>query len=139
MRRTVEMIAATLFVLAIPMARTAACAGEWVGLRDNDLRYEFFEPYGQRIEGITQSAGNAKDVNAVTHMIDPWPRGVMNRRIPANGERMAGAVQRYRQGRLQFGPPPISPVYRTTDVTSVAQPSGGGGGGGTGTTTTSGQ
>jgi hypothetical protein len=55
--------------------------------------------YFHRSDTITLSAGNAKDVNAATHVIDPWPRQVHNRRIPANGERMVGAVQRY-QGKL---------------------------------------
>jgi hypothetical protein len=84
------------------------------GAHAGDLWYEFSEQYLQRIEGITASVGNAKDINAVTHMIDPWPRYVRNRRIPANGERMTGAVDRYRQGRLQSTPPPIAPTYTTT-------------------------
>jgi hypothetical protein len=52
--------------------------------------------YLQRSDTITLSAGNAKDANAVTHIIDPWPRGGGNRRIQADGERMVGAVQRYK-------------------------------------------
>lgn len=52
--------------------------------------------YLQRSDTVTLSAGNAKDVNAVTHIIDPWPRGGGNRRIQADGERMVGAVQRYK-------------------------------------------
>jgi hypothetical protein len=62
------------------------------------------KPYGtegaqylHRSDTITLSAGNAKDVNAATHVIDPWPRYVGNRHIPANGERMVGAVQRYQR------------------------------------------
>jgi hypothetical protein len=77
---------------------------------------EFFQ-YFQRKDTVTLSAGNAKAVNAVTQMIDPWPRYVGNRRTPANGERMAGAVLRYRDvGRIGRTPPPMS------------HPSGGGGG-----------
>ena len=53
--------------------------------------------YIHRSDTITLSAGNAKDVNAATQVIDPWPRNVGNRRIPANGERMVGAVQRYQR------------------------------------------
>jgi hypothetical protein len=37
-------------------------------------------------------------------VIDPWPPGVGDRRIPANGERMVGAVERYQRpqtGRSQ--------------------------------------
>jgi hypothetical protein len=80
--------------------------------------------YFHRSDTITLSAGNAKDVNAATHVIDPWPRNVHNRRIPANGERMVGAVQRYQgkgaaKGPGQAGqpagpagagtPPPVTP------------------------------
>jgi uncharacterized phage-associated protein len=54
------------------------------------------DQYLHRSDKITLSAGNAKQVNAATHVIDPWPRYVGNRRIPGNGERMAGAAERYR-------------------------------------------
>jgi len=72
---------------------------------------EFSEPYFQRSEGVTFGAGNAKAVNAATHIIDPWPRYVGNRRIPANGERMSGAIERYRDPRkLLSTPPPLAPA-----------------------------
>ena len=46
---------------------------------------EPFAMYIQRSDTITLGAGNARDVNAATHMIDPWPRVC---RQPANpGER----------------------------------------------------
>jgi hypothetical protein len=118
MRKLVRM---TTVVLAALIMAPGARAGDLVGLRADDLRYEFFEHYLERLEGVVPSAGNAKDVNAVTHMIDPWPRNVRNRRIPANGERMAGAFYRYGSGKLQNAPPPIAPVYNTTGVT-VAPP-----------------
>jgi hypothetical protein len=60
--------------------------------------------YLHRSDTVTLSAGNAKDVNAATHVIDPWPRYVGDRRIPANGERMVGAMQRY-QGKQVRGQP----------------------------------
>jgi hypothetical protein len=80
-----------------------------------------FAQYLQRSEKITLSAGNAKEVNAATHVIDPWPPYVGNRRIPGNGQRMVGAIQRYQNvSRIPQAPRPIfTPV-----------PSGGGGGGG---------
>ena len=53
--------------------------------------------YVARSDTVTLSAGNAKDVNAATHVIDPWPRNVKDRRINGNGERMVGAVQRYQR------------------------------------------
>jgi hypothetical protein len=52
--------------------------------------------YLDRTDTITTSAGDAQDVNTAIQTIDPWPRNVGNRRIPANGERMSGAIQRYR-------------------------------------------
>ena len=55
-----------------------------------------FDQYFQRSDTITLSAGNAKEVNAAIHVIDPWPRHSRYRRIPANGARMTGAIQRYR-------------------------------------------
>jgi hypothetical protein len=81
-----------------------------------------FAMYFQHDDKITLGAGNAKDVNAATHVIDPWPRYVGNRRIPANGDRMSRAVERYRTGSYMRPAPPITPW----------PPVGGGGGGGGG-------
>jgi len=53
--------------------------------------------YVHRSDTITLSAGNAQEVNEATQVIDPWRRGVGDPRIPANGERMVGAVERYRK------------------------------------------
>jgi hypothetical protein len=52
--------------------------------------------YLNRTDTITTSAGDDQDVNAALQIIDPWPRHASNRRIPGNGERLSGAVQRYR-------------------------------------------
>lgn len=108
---------AGLIAAATSMVCVGARAGDLFGLRADDLRYEFFEPYLERIEGVTVGAGNARDVNAVTHMIDPWPRNVLNRRIPMNGQRMVGAIDRYRLGRP--APQPIAPIYNTTGLQAV--------------------
>jgi hypothetical protein len=108
------------------LVRTLACiavavsaGGCWPGPYGNNGAQ-----YVHRSDTITLGAGNAKDVNAATQVIDPWPRYVGNRRIPANGERMVGAVQRYQrsgaartpgqfgQGGGQVGagaPPPVTP------------------------------
>jgi hypothetical protein len=76
---------------------------------------DFFGMYFHRSDTITMSAGNAQDTNAATHVIDPWPRYVGNRNIPANGERMARAIERYRCiDRSPLGVPPIIPAYGTT-------------------------
>jgi len=74
-----------------------------------------FAVYFQRSDKITLGAGNAKAVNAATHIIDPWPRYVGNRRIPGNGDRLSRAVERYRQGSYRQPAPPISP-YATGGV-----------------------
>src|ERR1041385_7136488 len=89
---------------------------------------DFFGDYFQRSDKITLGAGNARDVNAMTHIIDPWPRYVGDRRIPANGERMSGAVERYRDpvGKLRLAPLPIAPVFGT----NIGIAAGGAGAGG---------
>src|SRR5690348_10058236 len=44
-----------------------------------------FQEYTQRADRVTLSAGNAQEVNTRIQEIDPWPRYVANKRIPANG------------------------------------------------------
>jgi hypothetical protein len=51
--------------------------------------------YLQRSDTITMSAGDAKQVNAVTHTINPWPRYVGDRRIATDARRTGAAVTRY--------------------------------------------
>ena len=51
--------------------------------------------YFQRSDTITMSAGDAKQVNAVTHTINPWPRYVGDRRIAYDARRVGAAVTRY--------------------------------------------
>lgn len=75
------------------IALGAACGGCWAGLSDNPAG-----EYLHRSDTITLGAGNAKEVNATTHIIDPWPRRVANRRIPGHGERMAHAIEHYKSG-----------------------------------------
>jgi hypothetical protein len=70
------------------------------------------DQYFQRKDTVFLSSGNAKQVNEATHIIDPWPRYVGNTRIPGNGERMAGAVERYRDvSKIPRSPRPLAPVY----------------------------
>jgi hypothetical protein len=51
--------------------------------------------YFQRSDTIAMSAGDAKQVNAVTHTITPWPRNVGDRRIASDARRVGAAVTRY--------------------------------------------
>src|SRR5262249_32044007 len=86
-------------------AVSLACSGAWAW--DQDPAALYFE----RKDTIVSGAGDARDVNAATHIIDPWPRYVGNRRIPMNGERAAGAVERYRTNTPWRTPCPITPTF----------------------------
>jgi hypothetical protein len=88
--------------------------------------------YLQRSDKITLGAGDAKAVNAATHIIDPWPRYVGNRRIPGNGDRLSRAVERYRQGSYRPPAPPISPYPAGGYAVGGGAGGGGFGGGGFG-------
>jgi len=81
-----------------------------------------FAMYFQRSDKITLWEGDAKAVNTATHVIDPWPRYVGNRRIPGNGDRLSRAVERYRLGSYRQPAPPLSPYF-------IGGYGGGGGGG----------
>jgi hypothetical protein len=85
-----------------------------------------FEQYFQRKNGVTYGGGDAKAINSATHTIDPWPWYARNTRIPGNGERMSGAVERYRDvSKLPNAPRPIKSEY---EASTNIQSSGGGGG-----------
>src|SRR5258708_21954753 len=57
--------------------------------------HDEMDRYFQRSDTITLSAGDAKQANAVTHTIHPWPEGVGDRRILTDARRSIGAVVRY--------------------------------------------
>lgn len=121
MRKTIVWAISILIV-----AGTTAAA-------DDALHYDFATPYLQRTDKVYAGAGDAKDVNAATHVIDPWPRYVGNRNIPANGERMVGAITRYRDTtKLPQAPAPLAPVDMGTSGLF------GGGGGGSGSSSATG-
>ncbi len=102
--------------ISIAALLIAASAAAYAG----DLQYDFSGPYLQRSDSITPGAGNSQAVNTVTHMIDPWPPYAGNRHIPGNGERMTGAVERYRDvSKLPTGPMPLGhPADATLSATS---------------------
>ncbi len=94
--------------LAAGMVMTAAGA-----TRAGDLDWDdIWAPYEQRIDSFTANSGNAQEVNSVTHMISPWPRGVRNRHIPGNGARAAGAIHRYENSVLQSGAGAETPIAK---------------------------
>jgi hypothetical protein len=90
---------------------------------------DFFGSYFQRSDKITLEAGDAKAVNEATHVIDPWPRYVGQRRIRSNGERLVGAVQSYRNYQTRSVQPTITfPPTTGGSAGASASPTGGGGG-----------
>ncbi len=80
--RTIASILGALMV--------GGCSGLW----GNDEA----ERYSQRVDQITMESGDAKEVNAITHMYHPWPPGVGERQFAADGRRMEHALERYRRG-----------------------------------------
>src|SRR3954454_21556614 len=76
--------------------------GSCNGLAGNDEMDRYF----QRSDTITLSAGDAKQANAVTHTINPWPRNVGDRRIVAEAAKTQGAIGRYRSGTQPRDPLP---------------------------------
>ena len=85
--------------------------------------------YLQRKDTVTLSAGDAKDVNARTHMLAAWPPGVGDRRIPMQGTRAARAMDCYRQGA---GQQLVSDQQgRAPNQQNIAGAGGSAGGGGT--------
>jgi uncharacterized membrane protein YgcG len=120
---------AGLVALAIVIASGGARAGDvlWGMPRGDYPLFDEWAKYFQRIDTITVDAGDARNVNAVTHIITPWPYYARNRWIPANGQRMVGAIDRYQNPRrLGAVAPTLAPIIMGTVS------SGGGGGGGAG-------
>ncbi len=67
--------------------------------------------YVDRRDTIAFRSGDAVAANRVAQMIDPWPAVATDKRIEANGERMARAAERYRTNKT-------TPL-RTTSTSSV--------------------
>ena len=83
--------------------------GSCNGLAGNDEMDRYF----QRSDTITLSAGDAKQANAVTHTINPWPSYVGDRRIVAQGNKVRGAIVRYQRGTQPFDPLPLIGIEGT--------------------------
>jgi hypothetical protein len=75
------------FLAIIPALSLGGCYGLY--------GHDEVDRYFQRSDTITMSAGDAKQVNAVTHTINPWPRYVGDRRIASDARRAGAAVTRY--------------------------------------------
>jgi len=83
--------------------------GSCNGLAGNDEMDRYF----QRSDTITLSAGDAKQANAVTHTINPWPSYVGDRRIVAQAAKTGGAIARYRNGTQPRDPLPLIGIEGT--------------------------
>jgi hypothetical protein len=51
-------------------------------------------------DSIALGGGNAVASNEVSQMVDPWPAAAADRNIAFNGEKMEGAVARYRTNQV---------------------------------------
>src|SRR3954447_22657118 len=107
--------------------------GSCNGLAGNDEMDRYF----QRSDSITLSAGDAKQANAVTHTIHPWPSYVGDRRIVAAAAKTGGGIVRYRSGNQPRDPLPTLglpgyPMGLARAQHHTNHPAGGGGGGGGG-------
>jgi len=60
--------------------------------------------YYDRRDTISFQAGDAVATNKVTHAIDVWPEAAGHREIVSNGEKIQGAVERYRTNKVT---PPV--------------------------------
>src|SRR5713101_6259337 len=76
--------------------------GSCNGLAGNDEMDRYF----QRSDTITLSAGNAKEENAVTHTIHPWPPGVGDRRIVTDAPHIVSGVTLYPTNQSPLVPLP---------------------------------
>jgi hypothetical protein len=68
--------------------------------------------YYDRRDTIAFHAGDAMAANRVTHAVDVWPEAAGHREITSNGEKIQGAVERYRTNKVT---PPVG-----IDTSSVA-------------------
>jgi hypothetical protein len=118
-----DMIAA---ILRVVMFGGCLWWGECNGLWGDDE----FQHYLQRSDRMTESSGDAKEVNAMAHIPTPWPRGVNDKRIVTDSAHLQRALDRYR--RSARTPDPMPDVSLPDFAMGVAIPpekQGGGGGG----------
>jgi hypothetical protein len=71
--------------------------------------------YVEREDKVTLSAGDAVASNAAVQVPTPWPRYSNDATIAMDGERIARAVARYREGEHQpMATTPDTPLYGST-------------------------
>lgn len=72
--------------------------------------------YYDRRETVALGADDHIASNRVAQMVDPWPVYVQDKNIAFNGQRMQGAVERYRRHEV------IRPVPLTTNTYALPAP-----------------
>jgi hypothetical protein len=76
---------------------------------------QYSNRYAERKDSIALSAGDAVASNAALQIPTPWPRYSNDTTIAMDGERIARAVARYREGEKQpVATVPESPLYGST-------------------------
>jgi hypothetical protein len=100
MRRSIEMLTARTVAAVVGLGVIlAGCS---------DIYYD-------RRETILFGADDAVASNIAVQTIDPWPPASADRRAPANGERVAAAIKRYRTGRV------FTPIGNSTSTSYQQQ------------------
>jgi len=103
--------------------------GECSGLWGDDE----FQAYVRRTDRMTMTSGDAKEVNAVTQIPTPWPRGVNDRRIVSDSAHMQKALEWYRRSARRPDPmPPVTVPDDSFGEKISPEKTGGGAGGGDG-------
>jgi len=75
--------------------------------------------YYARRDTITFHAGDDVAANRVTHAVDMWPREAGYRDYVANGEKIQGAIERYRTNKVT---PPVGLNTSAISPTQSAAP-----------------
>jgi type IV pilus biogenesis protein CpaD/CtpE len=76
---------------------------------------QYWNRYAEREDTVTFSAGDAVASNAAVQIPTPWPRYSNDTTIAMDGERIARAVARYREGEKQpVRTTPEDKVYGST-------------------------
>jgi hypothetical protein len=76
---------------------------------------QYTNRYAAREDTVTLSAGDAIASNAALQIPTPWPRYSSDTTIAMDGERIARAVARYREGEKQpVATVPETPLYGST-------------------------
>ena len=83
--------------------------------------------YYDRRDTVSFGAGDAAAANKVTHAVDMWPQAAGYRDIESNGQKMQGAVERYRTNKVTppigIGTSSISPASTAAQAAPAAAPS----------------